>query len=406
MNDDSGAFDWINARLEELDTRHLKRKLRDRTSHQSGVVELDGEPLVNFASNDYLGLARDPRIADAVAKAMQTYGWGSGASPLITGHSGLHQQLEQSLAEFEDTEAALLFPTGFAANVGVITALADKSTTIFSDSKNHASIIDGCRLSGAKVVVYPHNDVQFLKDSLAGCNQQRKLIVTDGLFSMDGDLAPIPEIAELASQYGAMVIVDEAHATGVLGKHGRGSCEHFEIETHSIIRVGTLSKALGSLGGFVVGPKSVIELCINRSRTLIYSTAAPPAVCAAGLAAMDIVRSEPERRDRLRELSGGLRSRLQGKFNLGDSTTHIQPVILGDPAQTMIVAEKLREAGYLVPGIRPPSVPVGESLLRISLSVDHTEQMVADFCDVLSASAKPVWPQCRCPLRAHTNQQP
>jgi 8-amino-7-oxononanoate synthase len=233
MNENPDPFQWIHQRLEQLDQTHLRRRLRERTSHQSDTVTLGSDTLLNFGSNDYLGLARDSRIAEAVKKSMATYGWGSGASPLITGHSQLHRELEHCLAEFEGCEAALLFPTGFAANVGTITALADKSTTIFSDAKNHASIIDGCRLSAAQVVVFPHNDMDFLSQALSSTpSGGRKLIVTDGLFSMDGDLAPIPAIAELAESHQAMLLVDEAHATGVLGTHGRGTCEHFACGHH------------------------------------------------------------------------------------------------------------------------------------------------------------------------------
>lgn len=379
----SHTYEWINDKLLNLDEQHLKRELRDTTtSHHPGIVKINGNDFINFASNDYLGLAKDARIVDAVSKAVATFGWGSGASPLITGHSRLHRELEECLADFEGCESALLFPTGFAANVGIITALADKSTTIFSDAKNHASIIDGCRLSGAKVVIYPHNDIEFLAHAMSKCDHQ-KLVVTDGLFSMDGDLASIPEIARLAEQHDAMVIVDEAHATGVLGENGRGTCEHFKVESDLIVRVGTLSKALGSLGGFIVGPQNVIDWCTNRSRTLIYSTAAPPATCAAGLAALEIVRTEPERREKLRSLADGLRSRLAGEYPIGNSSSQIVPVILSDPDRTMKVSNALKKAGLLVPGIRPPSVPVGESLLRISLSFDHTESMIDELVEVL-----------------------
>ncbi|MEM7311755.1 MAG: 8-amino-7-oxononanoate synthase [Planctomycetota bacterium] len=375
MNDDSDAFDWIDERLSALADRHLMRKLHNSTPQQPGVVELDGVQFVNFASNDYLGLARDDRITKAVTRAVETYGWGSGASPLITGHTTLHRNLEVRLAEFEGCPSALLFPTGFAANVGVITALADKSTTIFSDAKNHASIIDGCRLSGANVVIYPHNDCEYLENELTKC-KTRKLIVTDGLFSMDGDLAPIPEILRLAERHDAMLVVDEAHATAVLGKNGRGSCEHFRVESDLIVRVGTLSKALGSLGGFIVGPRKVIDLCTNRSRTLIYSTAAPAAVCAAGLAALEIAESEPERRHHLLQLADRLREQLKGTFDTLNSESQIVPIVLGEPDTTMQASSQLREAGFLVPGIRPPTVPPGESLLRVSLSYNHSVTMV------------------------------
>lgn len=371
-------FDWIDARLLNLDAAHLRRGLVDRHNAPSKTVDIDGEQLINFSSNDYLGLAGDPRLVAAVNSAMDQYGWGSAASPLITGHSGLHRDLEIALAEFERSEAAVLFPTGFAANVGVLTALADEKTVIYSDAKNHASIIDGCRLSGASVKVYRHNDIDHLHSvmdkSSSSSSNSRHLIVTDTLFSMDGDLAPLTDLAQLAERHGAMLVADEAHATGVFGDNGRGVCEHFGIESPNVVRVGTLSKALGSLGGFVVGPQRVVDWIINRSRTLIYSTAAPAAVCAAGLAALEIVRSEPERRKSLLERAANLVAQLSAAgWSCGASTTQIIPIYLGDPRTAMQMSQRLRDAGLLVPGIRPPSVPDRESLVRVSLSCDHDQ---------------------------------
>ena len=395
----SNPFAWIEEGLYEIDRQHLRRRLRQRGSEQAAELVIDGQRLVNFGSNDYLGLARDQRLIHAAMAAAEAFGWGSGASPLITGHSTLHAQLESEIAKFEQSEAAVLFPTGYAANVGAITSLADNQSVIFSDSKNHASIIDGCRLSGAKVEIYHHSECDHLADLLDANSRLsegecRKLIVTDGLFSMDGDLAPIPELVELSKSHNAMLLVDEAHATGVLGSRGGGTCEHFGFghdnsECRSLITVGTMSKALGSLGGFVAGPQRVIDWMINRCRTFVFSTATPDAVCAASLAALDIVRNEPERRMRLVELSKGLRDRLLASgFRVGNSETQIVPVILEDPERTMRVSGELREKGLLVPGIRPPSVPQGESLLRISLSYDHTEEMVENLVDALILASR------------------
>ena len=385
----SDSLAWIDERMQQIDDQHLRRVLKQRGSAQAAELVIDGKTLVNFSSNDYLGIANDSRLIQAANDAAEKFGWGSGASPLITGHSELHRQLEEVLATFEQTEAALLFPTGYAANIGTITALADADTIIFSDAKNHASIIDGCRLSGGTIRVYRHGDCDHLESQLKELSEQRTaeqkfLIVTDGLFSMDGDLAPLRELTQLAESYSAMLMVDEAHATGVLGSNGRGSCEHFGIQSECIIKVGTLSKALGSLGGFVCGPQKLVDWLVNRSRTLIFSTAAPAAVCAAGLAALKIVQEEPARRERLAKLSGDLRQSLVTEgFRVGKSETQIIPVMLEDPARTMRVSGDLREAGFLVPGIRPPSVPKGESLLRISLSYDHSKKMVGELMDAL-----------------------
>lgn len=385
----SDPLAWIDERMQQIDEQHLRRHLKQRGSAQAAEIVINGQSLVNFSSNDYLGIARDPRLILAANEAAEKFGWGSGASPLITGHSDLHKQLEESLAKFEQTEAALLFPTGYAANIGTITALADANSVIFSDAKNHASIIDGCRLSGAEIKIYRHGDCDHLASllkefSVGRTPKQNALIVTDGLFSMDGDLAPLRELTQLAKSFGAMLMVDEAHATGVLGKNGRGTCEQFGVESECIIRVGTLSKALGSLGGFVVGPQKLVDWLVNRSRTLIFSTAAPAAVCAAGLAALQIVQGEPERRKKLAKLSGDLRGRLVAEgFRVGQSETQIIPVMLEDPERTMRVSGDLRDAGFLVPGIRPPSVPKGESLLRISLSYDHTEAMLDGLIDAI-----------------------
>ena len=387
----SSPLSWIDERLEQIDAQHLRRFLKERGSAQAAKVVIDGKSVVNFSSNDYLGIANDPRLIQAANEAAEKFGWGSGASPLITGHSELHRQLEEALATFEQTEAALLFPTGYAANIGTITALADEDTIIFSDAKNHASIIDGCRLSGGTIRVYEHGDCDHLESQLKEFSDRRTakqkfLIVTDGLFSMDGDLAPLRELTRIAESYNAMLMVDEAHATGVLGSSGRGTCEHFGIQSDCIIKVGTLSKALGSFGGFVCGPRKLVDWLVNRSRTLIFSTAAPAAVCAAGLAALKIVQEEPERREHLAKLSGDLRERLITEgFRVGHSETQIIPVMLEDPARTMRVSGDLRSAGYLVPGIRPPSVPKGESLLRISLSHDHTEAMVSGLVDAMTS---------------------
>jgi 8-amino-7-oxononanoate synthase len=376
---------WLDDALADLDRRDLRRTLITRESPQRGDrIELGGRTLANFGSNDYLGLACDERLRRAATESIENRGWGSGASPLVTGRGSLHAELETELARFEGTEAALLFSTGFAANVGAITSLVGSEDIVFSDAKNHASIIDGCRLSGAQIQIYKHGDIDNLRQSLAVSRHRRKLIVTDTLFSMDGDLAPLPQIAELVREHGAMLFVDEAHATGVFGNEGRGVCEHLGVEDGVHIRVGTLSKGLGSIGGFVAGSQALIDWLANRARPYVFSTAMPEAMAAAGLAAIQAVKDEPFRRRELLQRATSLREELKSHgLQIGSSQSQIIPVVLGSPGKTMQAAAQLRQAGFFVPGIRPPSVPDGESLLRISLSWLHQPAQLESLADTL-----------------------
>lgn len=371
---------WIDDELRTLADLGLKRQLSARVGRQGAEIEIDGQRLVNFGSNDYLSLAGE-ELSAAVIEAVRHVGWGSGASPLVTGRGSLHATLERFLAEFEGTPAALLYPSGFAANCGSVAALAAKGDVILSDAKNHASIIDGCRLTGARVVVYPHRDTAYVEMMLKQAAVfRRRLIVTDGLFSMDGDLAPLVQLADLAERFQATLLVDEAHATGVLGEHGRGVAEHLGVEDRVHVRVGTLSKALGSVGGFVAGPHNLIEWLSNRSRTYVFSTAPPEPVAAAAIRAVEIVRTQPERRRLLLSRAASLRQQLgQYGWNVGDSASQIIPVFIGEPAETMRLAAALRDRGFLVPGIRPPTVPAGESLLRISVTYGHSDEMLSQL---------------------------
>jgi 8-amino-7-oxononanoate synthase len=378
---------WLDDELEQLDANGLRRRLVTRSGAQGPIMMVEpvqsarqsvsGE-LVNFSANDYLALASDPRLVAAAHKAALREGWGAGASPLVTGHSQSHRELEERLAEFLKTEAALVFPSGFAANSGTIAALVGRGDVVIGDQKNHASLIDGCRLSRAEVQVYPHRDMGRLAELLReSAGFRRRLIVTDTLFSMDGDLAPLADLVELARQHQAMLMIDEAHAIGVFGVGGRGVAEQSGVEAVVPIRVGTLSKALGSAGGFVAGSRTLIDWLVNRARSYVFSTAHPPAVAAAALAALDIVRDEPHRRTMLLERAAMMRGALRRQgWNIGDSAGQIIPVIIGDPRATIQTADRLRERGFFVPGIRPPSVPEGESLLRISLSYGHTPEMI------------------------------
>ena len=381
---------WIDDELHLLDVQDLRRHVNTHQHTQPGCLRLDGRELVNFGSNDYLGLTHDPRLAAAVV-AVARDGCGAGASPLVTGRTALHEQLERRLAEFEGTEAALLFASGYAANVGTVAALAGREDAIFSDAKNHASIIDGCRLSRSNVHVYPHRDYEALERLLRDAGAyRRRLIATESVFSMDGDLAPLVELANLAQCHECMLLVDEAHATGVFGTLGRGLAEQLGIEDRVDVRVGTLSKALGSSGGFVCGKQTLVDWLANRARTYVFSTASPPAFCAAGIVALNLVRDEPSRRVTLLERSAMLRGRLRDEgWPTHPGGSQIIPLVIGEAAEAVRLSVQLRQMGVLVPAIRPPSVPQGESLLRISLSWAHSEPMIEQLLLVLGCCSRP-----------------
>ena len=384
---------WIDTELARLERDGLRRRLAVREGPRAARVTICGNSLIDFSSNDYLGLASDPRLATAARETIDAAGWGSGASPLITGRATAQAELETELARFEGTEAALLFPSGFAANSGTIAALVGKNDAIFSDAKNHASIIDGCRLSAATCFIYPHSDCDALGQLLSKCNAKgRRLIVTDSLFSMDGDLAPIEKLVDLAVQYQAMLMIDEAHATGVFGRRGRGVAEHVaqqtgrgDLEQKVHIRVGTLSKALGSAGGFVCGPQKLIDWLLNRARSYVFSTSQPEAASAASQAAIRIVETAPKLREALLIRAAHFREEV-GKlgWNTGKSTSQIVPLMVGSAKSAVELSTALRNAGFLVPAIRPPTVPPGESLLRVSLSTTHTPEMIDRFLETLA----------------------
>ncbi len=395
-NPTNDALDWLDNELERLESSNLHRRLATRVGPQGPIIGVESNEgrgsetwipsFLNFGANDYLGLAADPRLAAAAHRATAIEGWGAGASPLVTGHSRSHRDLERRLAEFMQTEAALVFPSGFAANSGTIPALVGRGDIIFADEKNHASLIDGCRLSRADVQVYPHRDMSRLAELLEqSAGARRRLIVSDTLFSMDGDIAPLGDLVELARRHRAMLMIDEAHAIGVFGANGRGIAERLGVEAQVPIRIGTLSKALGSAGGFVAGSRRLIDWLLNRARSYVFSTAHPPAVAAAAMASLDVVREEPQRRMALLDRAADLRSALKKQgWNVGDAAGQIIPIIIGHAAATMQLAADLREQGLFVPGIRPPSVPEGQSLLRISLSYGHTPEMVDQLVAALA----------------------
>jgi 8-amino-7-oxononanoate synthase len=390
------SLPWLNLALEELQAEGLLRRRRVVVPCGDGWCEVDGRRVRNFASNDYLNLAHDPRVVAAARQALDECGAGSGASALVTGRTVWHERLERALAEFEGQDAAILFATGYAANAGTIAALVEKGDAVFCDRFNHASLIDGCRLSGASLRVYRHDDLDGLARALArSADARRKLIVTDAVFSMDGDLAPLPPLCDLAERFGAAVLVDEAHATGVLGEHGRGLCELQGVEGRVAVRVGTLSKALGSLGGFVAGPQPLIDWLWNAARPQIFSTALPPACCAAACAAIDVLRNEPLRRAALQAKSLALVEglRASGVEAPAGVAGPIVPVILRDPGRAVAVAAALESRGYLVGAIRPPTVPRGGARLRITVSVAHSDEDVAGLAAAVAESTAAASPR-------------
>jgi len=387
---------WVDEQLESLRQADLCRELPPPLGSAGPTCQVAGHDLINFASNDYLGLAADTRLVAAAQKSLESSGMGRGASPLICGRAPEHLALEQQLAQFEQTEAALLFATGFAANAGTIPALVDQGDAIYGDAYNHASIIDGCRLSRAEKHIYPHNDIEALARLLKqhSSKYRRQLIVTDTLFSMGGDFAPLPQLGELAAAQGAMLMVDEAHATGVFGAGGRGVLEHFaadhpELHQQVQVRVGTLSKALGAAGGFVCGSQALIDWLANRARAYVFSTAQPAATSAAASAALNLVAAQPSTRQQLLQTAAQLRQQLQEQgWDIGDSASQIIPLRVGPAEQALRWAGQLREYGCWVPAIRPPSVPADQSLLRLSVTTAHNRQMLAQLVEALAAVRK------------------
>ncbi len=362
--------------LVERRERGLTRSLRTVRSAQGPTVRLDGRDHINFGSNDYLSLASDERIREAVVRAVRDTGWGSGASRLVCGTHASHLELEERLAAFTGTERALAFSSGYLANLAAVRAGAGKGDLVFSDERNHASIIDGTRLSGARVIVYPHRDYDSLESLLrTRCRGGRKLIVTDSLFSVDGCFADLPRLVDLKERAGALLCVDEAHAFAVHGAKGRGVAEAQGVAGRIDITVGTLSKALGGVGGFVCGSQTLIDYLINTSRSFIFSTAPPPAACAAACAALDIVESAEgrQRREHALTLAARLRTKLADDRGYDISTTagQVIPLIVGDADAALALCNQLLESGVFAPAFRPPSVPRGASCLRMSVTAGH-----------------------------------
>jgi 8-amino-7-oxononanoate synthase len=384
------ALGWIDSALDQLDADGLRRQIRIRSGRQGREVELDGRRLLNFGSNDYLGLAGDVRLTRACSKGSCAEGFGAGASPLVSGQSQAHRSLERGIATLLAVDAALTFPSGFAANAATIPAVVGDGDLIASDARNHASIIDGCRLSKARLIVYPHRDVAALEAMLTTAGPARRiLIVTDSLFSMDGTIAPLADLCDVAARHAAMLMVDEAHATGVFGERGSGLVEASGCSDGVHIRVGTLSKALGTAGGFVAGHASLVSWLAHAARGWVFSTAHPPGVAAAATRAVELLAEEPFRRRELLAKAATFREQIAAAGQAthrriaSDLTSQILPVIVGEPGRAVAAAERLLDAGFFVPAIRPPSVPDGASLLRISLAWHHTDDDLVRLADTL-----------------------
>ena len=373
--------------LDELREHGLYRRLRLISGPQGARVLLDGRPVLLLCSNNYLGLADHPRVREAAADAAMRWGAGAGASRLVSGNMTVHRRLEEQLAEFKGAEACVLFGSGYLANSGTISALAREGDVIFSDALNHASIVDGCRLARAETFVYDHCDMDHLEWGLQQADGRGSLIVTDSVFSMDGDIAPLEEIVELAGRYDARVMVDEAHATGCVGPGGAGAVADAGLEDEVDIRVGTLGKALGSYGAYVCCDRVMADYLVNTARTLIFSTALPPPAVAAAIAALEMLREQPERVDRLRRNARVLRESLDGHgFDTAPSETHIVPLVVGDAHEAMAACERALGRGVFAQAIRPPTVPESTSRLRLAVMASHTRSELRTAAGVLAAA--------------------
>jgi 8-amino-7-oxononanoate synthase len=376
----------IAERLEDLKERDLYRRMRLVSGPQGPRVLLDGRPVLLLCSNNYLGLADHPRVREAAAEAAMRWGVGAGASRLVSGNMTVHRRLEKELSEFKGSEACVLFGSGYLANTGIVSALAREGDVVLSDELNHASIVDGCRLAQARTFVYEHCDMEHLEWGLREAAGRASLIVTDGVFSMDGDVAPLPEIVELARRYDARVMVDDAHGTGALGPGGRGSVAAAALEDEVDVVVGTLGKSLGSYGAYACCDAEMAEYLVNTARTLIFSTALPPPAVAGAMAALDILRCEPQRVDRLRRNGALLREALAEEgLDPGDSETQIVPLVVGDPGAAMKSCERALQRGVFAQAIRPPTVPDGTSRLRLAVMSSHRSAELRQAARVLGA---------------------
>jgi 8-amino-7-oxononanoate synthase len=375
--------------LDALADARLRRTRRNVQAMHGARLRVDGQEMLAFCSNDYLGLAQHPALIEAAQAAAAQWGTGATASPLVCGHSASHEALEQELAQFLGLPRALYFHAGYAANIGLIPALVGRGDALFCDALNHACLIDGARLSRADIHVYPHADLAALERQLGDCDAPRKLIATDAVFSMDGAIAPLPELLRLAERHDALLLIDDAHGFGVLGPGGRGTAAHFDLRSPRLVVMGTLSKAAGAAGGFVAGDATIVELVLQRARSYIFATAAPAMVTEALRASLRLIEAEDWRRDRLRAHAARLREALahQAIGRLMPSSTPIQPLVVGENGTALALMARLWDRGLWVPAIRPPTVPAGTARLRISLSAAHDENDVERLIEALNGIA-------------------
>jgi 8-amino-7-oxononanoate synthase len=366
----------LSGEISALKEKGRHRSLRRVSGPQDAEIVIGGKKRLNFSSNNYLGLANHPAVVAALVETAARYGVGSGASRLICGHMDVHAELEDAVARLKGTEAALTFSAGYMANLGILSTLCDSETTIFSDERNHASIVDGCRLARARVEVYPHCDATHLEDLLRRSQAKRKIVVTDGVFSMDGDIAPLPDLVEVKDRHGAILVVDDAHATGALPPRGRGTADHFGIRGRVDIQMGTFSKALGTYGAYLATTRAVVDYFINKCRPFIFNTGLPPAIAGATLAALDLLTGEPEILASLWRNQEAFRDEMAARGRAVASPTAIVPVLVGEDEETMAVSKALFNRGVFVHGIRPPTVPEGTGRLRLTLMATHTRGMI------------------------------
>jgi 8-amino-7-oxononanoate synthase len=378
----------LEENLRELEAQGLLRNRRILESAQGAHVTVDGQAYLAFCSNDYLGLAAHPALVEAACQGAVQYGVGAGASHLIIGHTAAHHQLETELAQFLRQDAALLFSTGYMVNLGIVSALMGRNDLVLADKLNHASLNDAAQLSRSRLVRYNHLDLDHLERSLATASERKKLVVTDAVFSMDGDIAPLPALLALCERYDAYLLVDDAHGFGVLGEQGRGILEHFGVDSPRLIYMATLGKAAGVFGAFVAGHTSLIQTLVQGARTYIYTTAVPPLLAVALRASLRLFHEEAWRREHLRELIADLKQYLRtGCWQLLPSETPIQPLLVGGNKEAVALSDALRSRGILVPAIRPPTVPKGQARLRISLSAAHSKDDVRKLAETLNALA-------------------
>jgi glycine C-acetyltransferase len=392
----TNPLSYLGDQLSDLKSKGTYFRLRVLDDEQAAECTFDGKKVINLASNNYLGLTTHPRLRDAALQATRQFGVGSGAVRTIAGTMKIHMDLEEKIARFKNVEACVVFQSGFAANAGTVSAILGKEDFIISDELNHASIIDGARLSKAKILVFRHKDLAHAEEQLATLKGQpgHKLLITDGVFSMDGDIGPLPGLCDLAEKYGAIMMVDDAHASGVLGRNGRGTIDHFKVHGRVDVQVGTLSKAIGALGGYVCGSRDLIDFLYHRARPFLFSTSHPPSVAASCIAAFDVLEQEPERMERLWENTRFWKKELGNLgFNIGGvntpaSETPITPIILGDGKLTMEFSRELFKAGVLGTGIAFPTVPEGKARIRTIMTATHTRQQLEQALEVLKGVGK------------------